>query len=233
MRTIKRLWDGLKAFRHSPKKLIITLVLSVILIALSVYSFNKRQKTGIDYKTILDETAITVDESSRTFREVALYVAYEEAVVEEQAVVYDPENPKKYWNVHTDGIFVRLAARNAASQMALHDEIFYQMAMEEGIVLDAEEKESLRSKQQDFWYDLCDDDKQIRLGIEQKDIEAAMERMMYAQKMQLIYANSKGLAYEDFNFDQEAYEKLQKNYNNKINEKLWEQLQFGDISLEH
>lgn len=233
MRSLKKVWESFKNFRRSPKKWIITVVLAIILIVLSIYSYDKRQKQGIDIRTILDENAISVNGVDRSFREVAFYIAYEEASVNEQALVYNPDNPRQYWNMHVDGIFVRLAARNAAIQMAQHDEFFYQMALKEELSLSKEEEEALQNAQVDFLADLKEDEGFVRLGITEEDIFASMERMILAQKMQEIYANMQNVVVEDYNFSEAEYLKLIENEKINSNEKLWEQLEFGHITLEN
>ncbi len=233
MNIFKQMIKGISEFRKSPRKWITTGCLGAILIALSLYSYQINHRQGIPYPEMLDKVALSVGDTQRTFREVAFYVAYEEAEVEEQALVYNPENPGKYWNIHTNGVFIRIAARNAAAQMALHDEIFYQMAMEEGITLNEEEKQSLAFYQEDFWNDLTDDGKEEKLGVTKDDIYATMERMIYAQKMQLIYANIQGGEYEDYNFSEKAYEEMQKDWDAEIKESLWKKLFFGSITLSY
>lgn len=47
-------------------------------------------------------------------------------------------------------------ARKNAMQMALHDELFYQMAMEEGITLDDNDQKHMDNKLEDFWEDLTE-----------------------------------------------------------------------------
>ena len=91
-----------------------------------------------------------------TLKDIAFYVAYEEKTVQEQAILYNPDNPRQYWNVYTDGQFVKLTAKQAALDMAVHDEIFYQMAVAEGMKLDVTEQEYLENDESDFWSDLTD-----------------------------------------------------------------------------
>jgi len=228
---LKNVLKNLKAFRKSPKKYIITVILGAILIALLLYSFQQRNRQGIAYSSILEETAISVDGHSRSFREVAFYVAYEEQLVHEQALVYNSEKPQKYWNAHVNGVFLRIAARNSVIQMAIHDELFYQMALEAGVELNEAERESLQSSQEDAWNDLAEYDKQDLLGVTREDIDACLERMIYAQKYQLFYANLQNLSYEDYNWDEEAYEKLLEEHSFEKNEEAWKALQFGKITL--
>ena len=52
-----------------------------------------------------------MDDVSLTLKDIAFYVAYEEKTVQEQAILYNPDNPRQYWNVYTDGQFVKLTAK--------------------------------------------------------------------------------------------------------------------------
>ena len=60
-------------------------------------------------------------------RENPDYLAYQEQEIAAQAKVYDLEHSEKYWNAHTNGQFIRVAGKNAAMDMAIHDIIFYEM----------------------------------------------------------------------------------------------------------
>ena len=72
--------------------------------------------------------------------------------------------------------------------MAIHDEIFYEMAKKESITLTDDEKAALKNSEKDFWYDLSDIDGAKKLGVEKKDIYSSMEKSAIARKYQEIYA---------------------------------------------
>ena len=97
-----------------------------------------RVKT-IDFKEHLDETVLELDGEKYPLRELAFYVAYEEQLIQQQALAYDATNPNAYWNTHINGHFMRVYARNEAMNMLIHDLIFYEMALELGMELDQEE----------------------------------------------------------------------------------------------
>jgi hypothetical protein len=226
--------ERIRAFRRSRKKYLVTLVLILLLLALAAYSnWSAKVKSQIVYREALDTEALEVNGTVLTLRDVAFYVAYEEDQVEQQALAYDAEDTAKYWNVHADGVYIRVAARNAAAQMAIHDEVFYQMALADGIGLSDEDEEALQSHVTDFWADLVDGEKDTRLGVTREDIEAAMRKIAYAQKMQTIYAELNNGTYEDYDFSGEAYEELLTTQKYKIRENVWKRLGFGNITLEH
>ena len=125
-----KLRERIRRFRRSPKKYLVTLALSVLVVVLGWYSMQNRSgRDRLVYADSLDLVAAEVNGEELTLRDLAFYVAYEEAEVEERAIAYDPDDTIQFWNLHTDGVFIRNAARNAAIQMAIHDEIFYRMAI--------------------------------------------------------------------------------------------------------
>ena len=114
------------------KKHMITVVLLIAVALTGFIAYRHRiQNSKITYKDHLDDVVVQVNDQKLTLKDAAYYVAYEEKTVEEQAVVYDPDNTNKYWNLHIDGEFVRVAASNAVVNMLIHDEIFYELAVDE------------------------------------------------------------------------------------------------------
>ena len=165
------------------KRIRFTIILVLILIVVIAFSFqSKEKKEYLVYNEALDKTAVTVDDVSLTLKDIAFYVAYEEKTVQEQAILYNPDNPRQYWNVYTDGQFVKLTAKQAALDMAVHDEIFYQMAVAEGVKLDVTEQEYLENDESDFWSDL-EDWQREQLGISEEELDSEMEKIALAESM--------------------------------------------------
>lgn len=215
------------------KSILIVVIVICIIAGLGYYSYyTNKMKEILVYKDVLDETAVTVDSKVLLVRDMAFYVAYEERTVEDQAEIYDDEDTNAYWNLHINGEFMKVTARKAAMNMAVHDEIFYEMAQAEGISLSEEETATLEQKQSDFWMDLSDEAKE-RLTVSQDEINEVMGRMALAQKYQNIYAGMQGAGYEDYDFEGDAYLKLKERHQVVINEKVWDRLDFGNITLNH
>lgn len=224
----------LKEFRKSRKKYVVTFVLAVIALFLAGYSYwRDSDRTKLVYKDSLEREVAKVNGEQLTLADMAFYVAYEENQVEQHALAYNADDTRKYWNLHVDGVYVRIAARNATIQMMVHDELFYQMAIAEGIELSDEEEEALLLSVQDFWYDLESEGKEKKLGIDKENIENAIRKMMYAQKMQLIYSELQGASYEDYEFYTDTYEAFEKTQDVKINKNVLKRIRFGDVTLEH
>lgn len=215
------------------RKHITTIILAVLAVIAGVYAYNYHDmKQNIVYNEHLDDVAVIVNGKELTLRDMAFYVAYEEMNVEKQALVYDSDNPNKYWNIHTNGEFVRVAARKAAMSMAIHDEIFYEMAKKESITLTDDEKAALKNSEKDFWYDLSDIDGAKKLGVEKKDIYSSMEKSAIARKYQEIYAGLDNADITDYDFSGGRYEKLLEK-NNYKKEKVWKRVDMGNVTLDH
>ena len=174
-----------------------------------------------------------VNDQKLTLKDAAYYVAYEEKTVEEQAVVYDPDNTNKYWNLHIDGEFVRVAASNAVVNMLIHDEIFYELAVDDGIELTQEDIDAYENSESDFWSDLTDIDGQSALGITEDDLKETMKKAALAQKYQEIYAQLQNAETTDYDVSGDGYKELLEKTDYKINEKLWDRVDIGNVTLSH
>jgi hypothetical protein len=216
------------------KKYLLTLVLFVLLAFLLIRARNSR--LGVDslvYKESLDEVAVVVGDSQLTLRDMAFYVAYEESEVEETAELYDSENPENYWNARVEGGFVRVLARNAAMQMAIHDEIFYRMALAEELELTTEETQQAELVMQDFWSDLQDRDGQEKLGVTREELDTTVRKIALAQKYQDIYAQMNDQSYDDYDYTADAYLTLRDKQEYTIKENVWKRVGIGSVTLEH
>ena len=142
-----------------------SLLMFLLVIAVGVSAVQRaKEMQKIDYLEYLDEWAVAIDEKEYAFRDLAFYLAYQEMTTEKQAEVYDLKQPVKYWNIHTNGVFVRAEAKKMAMEMAVHDEIFYQMADKNQIELNQKETEYMENQKLDFWNDL-EEEGQTRLGV--------------------------------------------------------------------
>lgn len=178
----------------------------------------------------LDKTALKIDEKSYTLKDLAFYVAYEEQIVQQQAMVYNSQDPNEYWNLHTNGNFVRVRAREEAMNLAIHDLIFYELAREEAVELSDEEEALAVSRADDFWMDLSDVSRE-KIGITKEDVTASVKKIALAEKYQEIYAIMASKETADFHVDGDDYLTMQSEHEIKIIEKVWEGLSFGNVTL--
>lgn len=221
-----------KTFPKFPKRFIITLFLLAVVIYIGGYSYKQGEiKQKLVYADNLSRVAAVVNGEELTLRSLAFYVAYEEGEVQKQAIAYDPDNPKAYWNTYTNFTYIRKLAKEAALQMAIHDEIFYQMAMEEELTLNEEEQEAYENALMDFWDDLVEEEKDIRLGVSREDIADTLLKMTLAQKMQLYHAEMTDRSYEDYGLAKDAYKELLDKQSLRIYKDVWSRVDMGNVTL--
>ena len=215
------------------RKLRVTFVLLGLVMLLAIAARQDRmRKQKIIYAESLDVVAVTVDEVDLTLRDIAVYVAYQEKTVQKDAVIYDSEKPHKYWNTYTNQYFVRSLAEKAVRNMAIHDEIFYRMALAEGLVLDEREEAYLFNEQQDFLMDLSAE-QMARLGVTEEDLLGSMRKIALANKCQSILAQSNGIYYEDYNYTGAVYELILAEHKVKVDESVWDRIAVGNITVNY
>ena len=216
------------------KRYKITFILLIITIAMGIIAVDTRtRREDIVYRDSLSVVIAVVEGEEITLRDFAVYVAHQETQVQEQAIIYDPEDTRKYWNVHTDGTYISHAARNEAMSMAIHDELFYQLAQEFDISFSEEEMQILENDVADFWNDLVDEDKEKRLGITREDVYNTMYKIAISQKSQMIYAKMNGVDYEDFDFYEEEFLAFLEEYEYEVDDSVLSRIDFGDVTLVH
>lgn len=213
------------------QNLLFLTIVAALFVALCISLWFRAKRLGkISFLDHLDETAVTIDGADYPFRDLAVYLAKQERTVEEQANAYDLENSNAYWNLHTNGSFIRIEARDAAMDQAVHDIIFSQSAAKEGIQLTKEETVFLENQKQDFWNDL-EENGQERLGVSEQEITQAFSRIALAQKYQQMLAALKGVDNVEYNVNGANYQELLGEHDVSIHEKLWERLNFGNITI--
>lgn len=216
--------------REKRQAALFTAAMFILLLAVILAAWYRAKNIEkISYLEHLDDTAVTVDETEYKFRDLAVYLARQEYVVEEQAKAYDYENTNLYWNLHTNGSFIRVEARNLAMDMAVHDIIFYRMALEDGYELTEEETSYMENQKMDFWNDL--EEGRERLGVSEEEVKETFQQMALAQKRQQILAEEMGVDKEEYDVDGNMYQELLEEHTYQINEKLWKRLNFGNITI--
>lgn len=224
---MKVIWEFVKKYK-------VTLILLVITIIMGfIANDNRLRREDLVYYESLDMVVANVEGEDITLRDFAVYVAHQEAQVQEQAVIYDSEDTRRYWNMHTDGTYISHAARNEAMSMAIHDTLFYQLSEELDLAFTEEELEMLDNDVNDFWNDLVDEEKDIRLGITKEDVYDTMYRIACAQKSQFIYAKMHSLEYKDFDFYEEEFLSFLEDYNYTVDDSVLSRIDFGDVTLVH
>jgi hypothetical protein len=216
------------------KKLVKPIVL-LMCVAVVVYALITMGdgRGPLIYSEHLDDVAVTVDEKEVTFRDLAFYILYEERKVEEQARIYNSDYTKDYWNLHTNDTFIQLEAKEVVLGMAVHDHLFYQMAVAEGMdTLTDEEEQELEYRTTDFWEDLLDIQWE-KLPCSEETINEQIRLAAIAEKYQNYLAEELGPSQAAYKYDGYYYQQIMEQHQVKTNDKLWDRLVLGDITLSH
>ena len=114
---------------------IVRYIFMAVILFLAMYFAKKNydNRISIVYSEHLDDIVATVDDTEITFRDLALYITYEERIVEEEAYIYNSKRTRQFWNLHTNHSFIQNQVKQAVLDMAIHDKLFYDLAIKENI----------------------------------------------------------------------------------------------------
>lgn len=213
------------------RRFIITIIIIALVTgAVSIRSGQTKEKLVFSEST--DMVAVTVDGAELTLADLAFYIAYEERLMEQEAYIYNSKDTGEYWRIYSNHIFLRQKAKDTAINMAIHDEIFYELAVAEGITLNDEEEQRLSNSEYDFWSDL-DEDGRAALGVSEDVIKESMRKLAVAEKYQYIYAATNGEDFDAYSVDGSAYSQLKEKHTCVINKNVWSRVPFGSITVDH
>ena len=210
----------------------ILLIMCVAVIVYALLSMGEG-RGPLDYSAHLEDTAVTVDGEAVTFQDLAFYILLEERKVEEQAKIYNPDYTKDYWNLHTNDTFIQEEAKDVVMGMAVHDHLFYQLAVEEGMdSLSESEEDELKFAITDFWEDMLDVQRD-NLPCDEETINNQIRMAAIAEKYQNQLAEKQGPSQAAYKYDGYYYSLIRDDHGVKINKKLWNKFVMGDITLKH
>lgn len=207
------------------------MVLLLLVLILGIYSLQTGSgKTKLVVSESLEEQVAVVNGHGLTIADLAFYIAFVEGQVEEDALVYNPSNTRAYWMLHANGTFITTEARQTAMDMAVHDELFGQLAKEKGFELDDSEEKLLANTQYDFWCDLSEEQREA-LGVGQEVLNASMRKIALAEKYQQMSAKMNDAEFEAYSYQGEAYHKLLETYDYEVKEDIWRRIPFGKVTV--
>ena len=227
--------------KRSDKRAIkIILIANVILIVAAICG---RILSRFVYEDHLDEPLITVDDTEITLREFGYYIYEVEEYVQNQALLYDPENPKHWWNTHfsagMDSQFVCDYAKKVAVNTCISDEIYYKRALSEGVVLSsAEEKQAMVEAK--MIYSGMTGDQLARTGLDENILTNMRIKQALAKKYSGNLAKTQSfVGYSEepeklVNWDGAYYqEKILPEHTVKTNDKVLNRITLGKITVNY
>lgn len=98
--------------------------------------------------------------------------------------------------------------------------------------LSEKEEEYLANDRYDFWSDL-EEEQRTELGVSEDELAESMRKIALAEKYQYLLAEMKQKNADDYAFWGQAYEKLLEEHEYTVEEKVWEKVPFGGVTVNH
>ena len=226
--------------RSVKRAIIIIIIVNLILVVAAICG---KILSRFDYEDHLDEPVITVDDTDITLREFGSYIFEVEEFVQRQALLYDPENPKHWWNTHfsagMDSQFVCDYAKKVAVNTCISDEIYYKAAISSGISLTGAEEKIAQSEAK-IVYGSMSREVLTRTGLDENIIVNMRIKQALASKYAKLLAEGESFGgySEDpeklFNWDGAYYqENILPKHIVKNNDKILDKITLGKITVNY
>lgn len=203
------------------------LIVCLSLMSLSLSACGKKEVLPADNK---EEVILTIDDREVTLGDLAYYIYSVEQLVQQQAYVYDKDDPTLYWKLYTNGKFLKLLAKDMCLERAERDFILAAEADNKGIKLSEEQTEGARYFAEETFSDI---DSTIinRLGLTQDMLTETILRAQLAEYYAKTIVEEESLAEDDLKVGGSYYNALKDKHNIEVKEDEWEEVEFGKITV--
>lgn len=203
------------------------LIVCLSLMSLSLSACGKKEVLPADNK---EKVILTIDDREITLGDLAYYIYSVEQLVQQQAYVYDKDDPTLYWKLYTNGKFLKLLAKDMCLERAERDFILAAEADNKGIKLSEEQTEGARYFAEETFSDI---DSTIinRLGLTQDMLTETILRAQLAEYYAKTIVEEESLAEDDLKVGGSYYNVLKDKHNIEVKEDEWEEVEFGKITV--
>lgn len=203
------------------------LIVCLSLMSVSLSACGKKEVLPADNK---EEVILTIDDREITLGDLAYYIYSVEQLVQQQAYVYDKDDPTLYWKLYTNGKFLKLLAKDMCLERAERDFILAAEADNKGIKLSEEQTEGARDFAEETFSDI---DSTIinRLGLTQDMLTETILRAQLAEYYAKTIVEEESLAEDDLKVGGSYYNALKDKHNIEVKEDEWEEVEFGKITV--
>ena len=218
------------------KSICVVCIVGAIIAYMLIY-YSGKNETFV-YEEHLSENVLTVsDESDATHKisvnlqEMTYYVMNIEGNIHEMALQYNSDNPEAYWSVKIEkGTYtMKDYAKDWAFDSCVRDNIYYIEALKSGIKLAEEEKDMAENDAKTILSNLSGK----ALGVSNFDLQSLynIEEKLYLTSKYLDILVEQGHTMEELELKGTYYEELRQNYSIATNDKLWDKVRFGNITI--
>ncbi len=227
--------------KHDKKTILFIILIPVVLSVIVFLCVRHKASTAFHYEDNLDTVVITVDDASVTLREFGYYIYDTEAFVQQQALLYNPQDPCDWWNTHfsagAESTFVCDYAQKVAADTCICNEIYCKEALRLGISLEPEEKIAAAAEAKDIYNNMSAKQREVTGLTESKITEIKTKQALSAKYAGILAktANFAGYAKEPqalLNWDGEYYrDKILPQHTVTENSDILDNLTFGKITV--
>lgn len=203
------------------------LIVCLSLMSVSLSACGKKEVLPADNK---EKVILTIDDREITLGDLAYYIYSVEQLVQQQAYVYDKDDPTLYWKLYTNGKFLKLLAKDMCLERAERDFILAAEADNKGLKLSEEQTEGARDFAEETFSDI---DSTIinRLGLTQDMLTETILRAQLAEYYAKTIVEEESLAEDDLKVGGSYYNALKDKHNIEVKEDEWEEVEFGKITV--
>lgn len=204
------------------------LIFCMLLMALSLSACGKKEILPADNK---DDVILIIDNTTEvTLGDLTYYIYSVEQLVQQQAYVYDKEDPTLYWKLYTNGRFLKLFAKDMCLERAERDFILAAEAESKGIKLSDKQAEDAIEFAKETFSDI-DRDIVARLGLTQDMLTETILRAQLAEFFQQTVVEAESLTEDDLNIGGNYYNALKDKHTIEVKEEIWDKVEFGSITV--
>lgn len=184
-------------------------------------------------KDHLYDTLVTIDNDAVSLKESLYYIMLMEGEVNEKAIAYDSKNPRIYWNLYINNKYIRTWAKETVMSIIIRDYIYYHEALSENITLSDEDISQINDDIANILKNMTAA-QMSSANYTENELFLILSKIAYAKKY-IKSVSSKNSSYteDSFNEDGEYYNSIYNSHSVKINDKLWENIKLGEITLNY
>ncbi len=222
------------------RPMIMTLILVFLTYTVLVRGRSFDYAGNREMKVVSCTDPVDGSEISLTLYDLAYYVIKVERDGNLYALEYDAENPKAYWNLYMndegdDSGYMSDLGRRAALQYAIRDTLYAHEAKRHGFNLNEVQQKETREAALEMYRSLTDRERSV-CNYTDEDLYKIMEKERLAHEYMLYLAGEgDGTAFENvalhLNVGGSDYEEMYERYQISINEKLWNKVRIGFVTI--
>lgn len=221
-----------RAISEKSKNIITVICTIVIILSIGAFALITADiivGDGFVYQDSLEETILTVGDETVSLKEISYYILVAESNYNEAAQIYNEDNLNSFWNINVNFRFFRKMAKQSVLDACIRDNIYYQQALLEENTLSEEEMKEIEEKASEEMNKLTE--KQLEMtDYQMSDMVNVLTKIAYAREY-VSNLMAQGYTEEELDTEGSRYEEIKKDYPVKVNDKIWEKITLGKVTI--